>query len=287
MGKLLDSLGSERPKVVRSFTRVLLANQRLFLRREGVYVAIKIGVADEEHKRELQASRELSSHNARLKYTVHLLDSFDLRGPNGSHKCLVQELLGPNIPDAIDAYFPSRRLPGKLAKVIAKQALIGLDSLHQRGVGHGGKPHLKYFEKSSSKTDIHTRNLAFTLPCVDDLTEEEFIKLLGKPELGYIRKTDESGLQLEPGIPKYLVRPTSYQARSWTSTQPAKIIDFGESFLRTAVPHTLHTPLPVRAPEIIFQDSIDYHVDLWSMGCMVSGIIEGLILVYYGELTRI
>lgn len=68
-----------------------------------------------------------------------MLDDFDLDGPNGSHKCLVYELLGPNVPDTIDAHIPVRRLPGKLAKAIAKQCLIGLDSLHQRKIGHGGK----------------------------------------------------------------------------------------------------------------------------------------------------
>ena len=83
--------------------------------------------------------KELASHHPRPKHTVHLLDDFHIRGPNGSHKCLVYELLGPNIPDTIDAHFPGGRLPGKLAKVIAKQALIGLDSLHQQSIGHGGR----------------------------------------------------------------------------------------------------------------------------------------------------
>jgi hypothetical protein len=59
-----------------------------------------------------------------------MLDDFDLKGPNGSHKCLVYELLGPNVLDIIDANFLDRRLPSKLAKIIAKQCLIGLDSLH-------------------------------------------------------------------------------------------------------------------------------------------------------------
>lgn len=91
--------------------------------------------------------KELASHHPRPKHTVHMLDDFDLIGPNGSHKCLVYELLGPNIPDTIDAHFPEGRLPGKLAKVIAKQCLIGLDSLHQQNIGHGGKSiSSEYFE---------------------------------------------------------------------------------------------------------------------------------------------
>lgn len=41
----------------------------------------------------------LASHDPRPKHTVHMLDDFDLKGPNGFHKCLIYELLGPNVPD--------------------------------------------------------------------------------------------------------------------------------------------------------------------------------------------
>ncbi|RDI86977.1 hypothetical protein Vi05172_g3209 [Venturia inaequalis] len=37
----------------------------------------------------------------------------------------------------------------------------------------------------------------------------------------------------------------------------------------------LHTPLPVRAPEIIFGEKFDYRVDLWSMGCMLFELVVG------------
>ena len=67
-----------------------------------------------------------------------MLDHFQLDGPNGTHDCLVLELLGPSVPDLLDAHFRGERLPGKLAKKIAKQVLLGLDYLHQQKIGHGG-----------------------------------------------------------------------------------------------------------------------------------------------------
>lgn len=70
-----------------------------------------------------------------------ILDDFELEGPNGAHKCHVFDLLGPSIADIIDARFPDGRLPGNLAKSIAKQALIGLDALHQQNICHGGEIH--------------------------------------------------------------------------------------------------------------------------------------------------
>ncbi|KAK9251861.1 CMGC/SRPK protein kinase [Lipomyces tetrasporus] len=204
---------------------------------EEAYVALKVSVSEGENdggNRGLQVMRELSPIHPSPQHVMLMLDDFDLEGPNGTHKCLVFELLGPSIPDTIDARFPDGRLPGKLAKVIAKQALFGLDTLHQQKIGHG---------------DLHTRNLAFTMPCMDDVPEGEFIEILGKPEIGHVRNSD--GNALDPGIPEYIVRPASYRTHSWSSSYPIKIVDFGESFLHTTVPRTLHTPLPVRAPEVI------------------------------------
>ncbi|KAG5301304.1 protein kinase [Histoplasma ohiense] len=111
------------------------------------------------------------------------------------------------------------------------------------------------------------------MPCMDDVTEEGFTEMLGQPEIGYVQRSD--GQDLEPGIPEYIVKPTSYRTHSWNPAQSIKIIDFGESFLSSAVPQTLHTPLSVRAPEVIFQDHIDYRVDLWSMGCMLFELFTG------------
>lgn len=102
---------------------------------------MKVCVAEREHDREtreLQTMKELASHPPSPTHVVQLLDDFDLMGPNGFHKCLVYELLGPNIPDVVDAHFSGGRLPGKLAKIIAKQSLSGLNDLHQRNIGHGG-----------------------------------------------------------------------------------------------------------------------------------------------------
>jgi len=109
------------------------------------------------------------------------------------------------------------------------------------------------------------------MSCMDGLVESEFINVLGKPEIGYVRRND--GKALEPGVPEYIVRPAVYRSQSWWSHE-IKIIDFGESFLQSFAPETLHTPLPVRAPEIIFKDPLDYRVDLWSMGCLVGRIEE-------------
>lgn len=64
-------------------------------------------------------------------------DSY-LEGPNGTHHCLVFELLGRSVPNMIDTHFSDGRLPGRLAKAIAKQVVSRPEFLHQEKIGHGG-----------------------------------------------------------------------------------------------------------------------------------------------------
>ncbi|RCI10732.1 hypothetical protein L249_5174 [Ophiocordyceps polyrhachis-furcata BCC 54312] len=54
-----------------------------------------------------------------------------------------------------------------------------------------------------------------------------------------------------------------------------KITDFGEAFFTNSPPHPLHTPLPVRAPEVVFGDRLDFRVDLWSAACMIFELVTG------------
>lgn len=81
----------------------------------------------------------LAATQPRPQHVMRMIDDFDLMGPNGRHKCLVLDLVGPNVPEFVEPHFSDGRLPGNLAKRIANQALIGLDGLHQHKIGHGGR----------------------------------------------------------------------------------------------------------------------------------------------------
>ncbi|OAK93702.1 kinase-like protein [Phaeosphaeriaceae sp. SRC1lsM3a] len=198
------------------------------------YVALKFSVAKpQKENRELEVLRALArldSGESGSRHVMQLLDHFHVEGPNGKHGCSVLEFLGPSVTDVLEMRFADERLPARLAKSSAQQALAGLAYLHKHKIGHG---------------DLHTRNLAF----------------LRQPEIGAVTRKD--GKPLEPGLPAYLVRPTSYPADVSLSQQQIKIIDFGESFLDDDVPTTLHTPL------------LDYRVDLWSAGCLIFELIVG------------
>ncbi|KAJ4313516.1 serine/threonine protein kinase, CMGC [Neodidymelliopsis sp. IMI 364377] len=75
------------------------------------------------------------SHPGRA-HVVSLLDSFNHKGPNGVHVCMVFEVLGENLLGLIKRW-NHRGIPMPLVKQITKQVLLGLDYLHREcGIIH-------------------------------------------------------------------------------------------------------------------------------------------------------
>ncbi|RMZ87417.1 hypothetical protein DV736_g5346, partial [Chaetothyriales sp. CBS 134916] len=70
------------------------------------------------------------------RYVVSLLDSFEHKGPNGLHVCMVFEVLGENLLGLIKRW-NHRGIPMAFVKQITKQVLLGLDYLHREcGIIH-------------------------------------------------------------------------------------------------------------------------------------------------------
>ncbi|PCD29839.1 hypothetical protein FGRA07_10453 [Fusarium graminearum] len=131
------------------------------------YVAVKVKVSEAKDTRELdvlQAISALPKHHPGSSHANQMLDHFTLGGPNGSHECLVLELVGPSVSDAIEFYCNIHRLPAKVAKSFAKQALRGLDFLVANDIAHGAVPDLK------------------------SLNVEDFMAALGKLQAGPVTK---------------------------------------------------------------------------------------------------
>lgn len=90
----------------------------------------------------VERSRAIAAAQSGRSSCHHLMTMqghIQLHGPNGIHDCLVLEILGSSAGDLLDQYFCNERLTAILAKRIAKQILLGLCSLHDQGIAHGGR----------------------------------------------------------------------------------------------------------------------------------------------------
>ena len=105
-------------------------------RRTSRHVALKVVKSDGHYTEtaldEIQLLQRVVSsspvHAGRC-HVVGLVDDFRHDGPNGSHVCMVFEVLGENLLGLIKRY-QHRGVPQHIVKQIAKQVLLGLDYLH-------------------------------------------------------------------------------------------------------------------------------------------------------------
>jgi serine/threonine protein kinase len=67
-----------------------------------------------------------------------LIDDFEHTGPNGVHRCLISEVLGPPLSSDIEELYPDEEYPIDIAKSIICQVARGVKYLHSCGVVHGG-----------------------------------------------------------------------------------------------------------------------------------------------------
>ena len=116
---------------------------------------------------ELQVLRHITQV-APVEGTPHItrvLDEFEHRGPNGVHKCLVFEPMGPSVNSMVEElpqFNPRKRwmkvrYPLWMAKSILKQSLQALAFLHENGIAHG---------------DFQPGNILFTLNNIDSTPED-------------------------------------------------------------------------------------------------------------------
>lgn len=111
----------------------------------GRLASLKILASDVSTNSEAGILRHLEQHNPSnfvqdgRQFVVKLLDDFKIEGPNGTHQCIVTEVLGPSLTSGTELVYGEERFPIGVAKRLVSEVLRGVEFLHSKGVIHGGK----------------------------------------------------------------------------------------------------------------------------------------------------
>ncbi|KAJ5129881.1 uncharacterized protein N7515_005920 [Penicillium bovifimosum] len=179
------------------------------------------------------------------KYVRSLLDSFDVSGPEDTHRCLVH----PPLWESMLAFLhrnPVQRLPTVILAVTLHRLFLALDYLHT--------------ECKIIHTDIKADNLMFSID--DDSVFSDF---------------EDSELQ-SPCPRKELDGRTIYTSRDLRVPKNVGapiLCDFGSAVVGDEEHSEDVQPDIYRAPEVILQVPWSYSVDIWNVGCVIWNLYEG------------
>ncbi|KAL4877801.1 kinase-like domain-containing protein [Aspergillus karnatakaensis] len=200
------------------------------------------------------------------RYVTQLLDEFKHRGPNGVHKCLVLEPMGPSANSMVEELpqFKPRniymkvRYPLWMAKSILKQSLQALAFLHENGIAHG---------------DFQPGNILFTLDeaglkSEDALRQQEDVE--GQAQVQRLDGKEDKW------APRYHVAQPLASFTNYGQGFKVKLSDMGGAYFFTDPPAKPLTPRGLRTPELVLTGAVNNTSDVWSFGCLIFELITGL-----------
>lgn len=267
-----DSFNNGQYKVIRklgdgAYSTVWLARDV----KNSSYVALKILISEiSGSTAELRILHHIAKVTAEgARYITQLLGEFEHHGPNGIHKCLVFEPMGPSVNSMVEElpqFKPRKqgmkvRYPPQMAKSILKQSLQALAFLHENGIAHGD------FQPGNMLFALHDiRSKPEDLLRQDDSAEAKTIS----PQVARL-----DGKQ-DKWAPRYLcIAQPMAPFTPYTEGFKIKLSDMGGAYFFTDPPVKPVTPLGLRAPELVLTGAVDKTLDVWSFGCLVFELITG------------
>ena len=206
------------------------------------------------------------------QYVVQLVDSFSHTGPNGTHVCMVFEMMGQNLLSLIK-YFQYGGIPLDAVKVISRQIAEGL--------------HYAHTKCSLIHTDLKPENV---LICLRPRDQQRLLQLAERAhEIAAAKQTSGAAADSQPAavltredekrlhaalnaivVPRYETwSPEDYRV---------KVVDFGNAcWIDRHFTSDIQTR-QYRCPEVIMGAPYCTSADLWSLACLVFELATGDLL---------
>ncbi|CAJ0553206.1 Ff.00g117180.m01.CDS01 [Fusarium sp. VM40] len=240
--------------------------------RDARYVALKILVSKRtKSSQELQILHHLANVAPEdgAQYITQLVTEFEHHGPNGVHKCLVLEPMGPSVNSMVEELpqFKPRlrtmniRYPPQMARSILKQSLQGLAFLHRNGIAHG---------------DFHPGNMLFSLTDINGYEEDVLRQVENVESQSTSPPVVRRDGKQDKWAPRYLciAQPLGSFA-SPVDEFRIKLSDMGGAYYFNNPPEEPTTPAGLRAPELVLKGEVNPSLDIWSFGCLVFELTTG------------
>ncbi|PYH98321.1 kinase domain protein [Aspergillus ellipticus CBS 707.79] len=178
-----------------------------------------------------------------------LLDSFDLQGPDGTHRCLVLQPMNMTLLDMMRMNPQPFNLP--LLKMTVKRLLLALDFLHT--------------EAEVIHTDLKTDNLMLSLEYSSMLAD---FATAESENPSHQKVIDQSRIIY---CSRKFRRPTG--GRNYGLPV---LCDFGEARIgKTQESGPFVQPHIYRAPEVIFEMPWGSAIDIWNLAGLIWDLFEG------------
>ncbi|KAI7778264.1 hypothetical protein LA080_002451 [Diaporthe eres] len=236
------------------YSTVWLVRDREEQADEKKYRALKVlsaecyGQGTDIFEREiLRHLRNGSQTEAGYRYVCHLIDDFEHKGPNGTHVCLIFELMGETLA-SFGVWLANQRIPYELMRKWTLQLIYALDFAHGCNVIHTDlKPDnifVKYRDFSLIEKDYLVE---MPLP-KQNRDEESYTPVMSVPlRWSYFNEDqgkDVFGFDIVLG---------DWGVSSWADKHLTEFIQ----------------PVKLRAPECLIQAPWDAKVDVWNLGAIV------------------
>ncbi|KAI1837659.1 hypothetical protein DTO006G1_3137 [Penicillium roqueforti] len=187
-------------------------------------------------------------------HVCHLLDDFEHHGPNGTHVCLVFELMGETLR-SFGAWFIESRLPNSVMRRFTIQLLLALDFAHEHHVIHTDIKPDNIFVKFRDFSLIESGYLAEVAIPKQNRSEEQYSVIPSIPlRRYYFNETDNTR------VAEFDIALGDWGVSSWEDRHLSEIIQ----------------PVALRSPEVLIQAPWDASTDWWNLGCVVFEVFRAV-----------